>query len=85
MIYTVFMNDEKPAGGMISIDKTCGGVPPNWIVYFAVNDCDSSAASAKSMGGETLSAPMDIPCVGIIAVLKDSQSAAFAIIKLVQM
>ena len=84
MIYTVFMNEEKPAGGMISIDKTCGGVPPNWIVY-AVNDCDSSAASAKSMGGETLSAPMDIPGVGSIAVLKDSQSAAFAIIKLVQM
>jgi uncharacterized protein len=85
MIYTVFMNDEKPAGGMLKIDKNWGNIPPNWLVYFAVNDCDSSLKSAESMGGEALSAPMDVPGVGRFAILKDSQGAVFAVIKLMQM
>jgi predicted enzyme related to lactoylglutathione lyase len=85
MTYTVFMNDERPAGGMMRIDETCADVPPNWLVYFAVNDCDASAAKAQSIGGETLIAPMDVTGVGRFAVLKDPQGAVFAIIKLMQM
>ena len=85
MIYTVFMNGDRPAGGMMKIDKNWGEVPPNWLVYFAVNDCDASVGLAQSMGGEAFSAPMDIPGVGRMAVMKDPHGAVFAVIKLEQM
>ena len=38
-----------------------------------------------TMGGEALSAPMDIPGVGRMGVMRDSQGAVFAVIKLEQM
>lgn len=80
--YTVFMNGERPAGGMMEINKDLGEVGPYWLVYFAVNDCDVLADKASSLGGEILSPPMDTPEIGRIAVLNDSQGAVFAVIKL---
>ncbi len=32
--YAVFMNGERPAGGMILIDAEMDPVPPNWSAYF---------------------------------------------------
>ncbi len=85
MIYTVFMNGEKPAAGMMKMDENFRGIPPNWLVYFAVNDCDGCVAETRSLGGELLHGPMDIPGVGRFATMKDPQGAAFAVIKLEQM
>ena len=85
MIYTIFMNGEKPAGGMMKIDKNCVEMPPNWLVYFAVNDCDGCIDEARSLGGKILAGPMDIAGVGRIASIIDSQGAAFAVIKPEQM
>lgn len=82
MIYTVFMNGERPAAGMMKIDKSWGEVPSNWLVYFAVNDCDGCAAEAGSLGGEILNGPMDVPGVGRFAVMVDPQGSVFAVIKL---
>lgn len=82
MMYTVFMNGESPAAGMMKIDKSWGDVPPNWLVYFAVNDCDGCVQEAGSLGGLILNGPMDIPGVGRMAVLTDPQGAVFAVIKL---
>lgn len=82
MVYTVFMNGERPAAGMMKIDKSWGEVPPNWLVYFAVNDCDGCVEEARSLGGLILNGPMDIPGVGRMAVLMDPQGAVFAVIRL---
>jgi predicted enzyme related to lactoylglutathione lyase len=70
---------------MIKIDKSWGDVPPNWLVYFAVNDCDGCVDLARSMGGQVLYGPMDIPGVWRMAVMMDPQGAVFAVIKLGQM
>lgn len=80
--YTMFMNGERPAAGMIEIQKEWGEVPPNWVVYFAVADCDASAEKATSLGAKILSPPTDVPEIGRFAVIQDVQGAAFAIIKL---
>ena len=80
--YTMFMNGERMAAGMLEIQKEWGEVPPNWVVYFAVEDCDASAEKAKSLGGNILNPPTDIPEIGRFAVLNDAQHAAFAIIQL---
>ncbi len=80
--YTMFMNGERMAAGMLEIQKEWGEVPPNWVIYFAVEDCDATVEKAKSLGGNILNPPTDIPEIGRFAVLNDGQHAAFAIIKL---
>jgi hypothetical protein len=67
---------------MMKIDESWGDVPPNWLVYFAVNDCDSCVDQARSLGGEVCKGPIDIPGVGRFAVMTDPQGAVFAVIQL---
>ena len=69
-------------GGMMELTPQHGPVPPHWLIYFPVADCDGDAARAKALGGKVLLAPMDIPKVGRFAVLSDPAGAAFAVIQL---
>ncbi len=57
-------------------------MPPHWLVYFAVADCDASVERARTLGANVKVPPSDIPGVGRFAVLEDPQAAAFAIIRL---
>jgi predicted enzyme related to lactoylglutathione lyase len=50
-------------------------------VYFAVDDCDATAAKAKELGGTVMQEPMDIPA-GRMALIADPQGATFSVIKL---
>jgi hypothetical protein len=80
--YTTFYNGENMNAGMIQMTEQWGDVPPHWMVYFAVGDCDGDAEKIKVMGGNILVPPTDIPSVGRFAVAQDPQGAAFAIIQL---
>ena len=82
MPYTMFKNGERMAGGMLAITKEMGEIPPNWMVYFSVEECDQSVERAKKMGATVLAPPMDIPDIGRMAMLLDGQQAAFSVIKL---
>jgi predicted enzyme related to lactoylglutathione lyase len=82
MTYTSFINGERPAGGMYEPTPDMGNVPPHWLVYFAVDDCDAKAKKAGELGANTIVPPADIPGVGRFAVIQDPQGAAFGIIKL---
>lgn len=84
MTYTMFMNEGRPAAGMMAIEENMGDLPPNWAVYFAVDDCDASVELASSSGGGVVVPPTDIPEVGRFAFMSDSQGAVFAIIKLLK-
>lgn len=84
MIYTAFMNGDRPAAGMMAITADMGDMPSVWSVYFAVDDCDKSVEEAKSLGGEVVVPPTDIPEVGRFSFLTDTQGAVFAIIKLIK-
>ena len=81
--YTIFMHGEKAAGGMMKIDENW--MPPSWIVYITVNDCDSCVNEVRSLGGNISAGPMDIPGVGRIAYMADPRGAAFAVIQPKQM
>lgn len=81
--YIVFMMGDRPAAGALEMDERWGGVPPHWLVYFAVEDCDSTAARATELAGAVVTGPMDIENVGRLAVLRDPQGAAFAVIRFV--
>ena len=59
-----------------------GPVPPHWMVYFAVGDCEASSKRAKELGGKVVVPPTDIPKAGRFSILSDPAGATFAIIKL---
>lgn len=72
----------RSIGGMIQIQKDWGEVPPHWLAYFQVEDCDRSVEKAKGMGAKAMMGPQDFPGVGRIALLSDPQGAPFYVIKL---
>lgn len=80
--YTEFQREGTSIGGMMRIPKEWGPMPPNWMVYFAVEDCDKTVARARELGGSAIVPPADIPNVGRFAVLRDPQGAVFAIVRL---
>ena len=81
-VYTMFNLGDIQAGGMMKIRKEWGDVPPNWMVYFAVEDCDASVEKIKSLGGMIVVPATAVPDVGKFAVIEDPQGATSGIIKL---
>lgn len=69
-------------GGVLQMTKEWGEMPPHWMIYFQVADCDATAAKIKAAGGQICHGPFDAPTVGRIAVCGDPQGAYFSIISL---
>ncbi|MBE7469084.1 MAG: VOC family protein [Anaerolineae bacterium] len=80
--YTVFKNGDNMNAGMIEMTAEWGDIPPHWMVYLTVTDCDASAEKVTALGGKILVPPTDIPDMGRFAVVQDPQGAAFSFIKL---
>ena len=57
------------------------GIPSHWAVYFAVDDCDATAAQCQELGGQVTVPPMDTP-PGRMAQLMDDTGAMFWVITL---
>jgi predicted enzyme related to lactoylglutathione lyase len=77
--YTEWQLGGTSIGGMMKIPKEWGPVPPNWLVYFMVDDVDQAVAKATGLGAAPIVPGMDIPNMGRFAVLKDPQGAVFAL------
>ena len=82
MTYTTFLRGGERAGGMYGITADMAGMPPSWMVYFAVEDCDAGAARARELGAHVHVEPADIPGVGRFAMMADPQGAMLSIITL---
>ena len=61
------------------MQKDWGDVPPNWMLYFAVESCDATVSQAQQGGAEVVVPPTALPGTGTIAVLSDPQGAHFAL------
>ncbi|MET9802616.1 VOC family protein [Streptomyces sp. NPDC006368] len=73
-------SDENAIGGRSVItDAFPAEMPAHFLVYFAVDDCDDTAATAQRLGGRVTEPPFDTP-YGRIAVLADNQGAVFAVL-----
>ena len=77
--YTEWQMGGTSIGGMMKIPKEWGPVPPNWLVYFMVDDVDAAVAKASGLGAKPIVPGMDIPTMGRFSVLADPQGAVFAI------
>jgi uncharacterized protein len=79
--YTEWHLSGKPVGGMMQTPpQVPAQVPPNWLTYFTVADCEGTVQKAQSLGGTVLMPKTTIP-QGTFAVLSDPAGAAFAVIQ----
>lgn len=79
-VYKIFVLNGREVGGMLAIGEDWGPVPPNWSIYFGVQDCDAAVAKSEWLGGSLLAPAMELAGVGRFAHLQDPQGAVFAVI-----
>lgn len=82
MDYIVWEYDGRPIAGMQEMhgDRWPDDLPPHWMIYLAVADCDDSAAYAQSLGGRIVHPPATL-AIGRYAVLDDPQGGTFSILQ----
>lgn len=80
--YTHWQNDGADIGGMMAIMEQWGPMPPHWVDYVQVKNCDDTAARATALGGKVCMPPTDIPSTGRFAMLQDPQGAMLSVIAL---
>lgn len=80
MDYTVFSIGERPVAGLFQTPAD-SPVPPNWGVYWEVDDCDATVAAAQAAGATALTPTMELEGVGKMAGLTDPQGAYFSVIR----
>ncbi len=73
--YTVFMNGETWAGGMM---KMHWEGQPTWLGYVSVANVDETTAKAVELGATVCVEPADIPGIGRYAVFTDPGGATIA-------
>jgi uncharacterized protein len=74
--YYVVQNAGRSNGGMRPLGRP--GMPPHWLVYFAVEDLDPAIARLEQLGGAKHAGPIELP-MARIAVVADPQGALFAL------
>ncbi len=79
--YVLFLADGRGQAGGMKIEESWGPVPPNWSVYFLVEDVDAYAAKAQELGGNVLVPPTEAGEMGKFSVLQDPQGGAFTVMQ----
>lgn len=83
--YTTWKLDGHSVAGMVHMDEEWPPeIPDDWMVYFAVDDCDDAAARAARLGGSVSIPPREMAGVGRFAVLNDRHGAVFSVITMPQ-
>lgn len=81
--YLEWVNQGESIGGLLPmVGDMWKGIPPHWMIYITVADCDERAAHAASLGAQIKVPPRDIPNVGRFSVMADPQGAHFSIIQM---
>lgn len=79
--YRLARADGDMVAGMMSNATQMGNPPPNWVIYFAVDDCDSTVAAIRAAGGKVHMGPDGAPGMGRYAVVADPQGAVFGLLQ----
>jgi predicted enzyme related to lactoylglutathione lyase len=79
MTYRVLERDGVSRAGIMTSELK--DVPPMWLPYVAVDDCDATTARAGKLGATVHLPPTDIPTVGRFSVFADPSGATLAVIK----
>jgi predicted enzyme related to lactoylglutathione lyase len=76
--YEVLSKGNDEIAGILQMTAEWEGVPPHWMPYFEVDDCDATVAAAQEAGGTVSVPPFDLP-YGRIAVITDPFGAVFSV------
>jgi predicted enzyme related to lactoylglutathione lyase len=79
--YTVFKLEGRDAAAAYTLraDQRALGMPPNWMIYIAVDSADQAAVKAKQLGGTVIAPPFDVMDLGRMAVIQDPTGAHFCV------
>lgn len=79
--YVLFATDGRGQAGGMLIEESWGPVPPNWTIYFLVEDVNAYAHKAKGLGGTVMVPPTAAGKMGRFSVLQDPHGGTFSIIQ----
>ena len=79
--YVVYAADGRRQAGMMQMDDSWGEVPPNWAVYFMVDDLDATVARTQELNGTVLVPATPAGAMGRFAVLQDPQGGIFTVMQ----
>lgn len=80
MPYFELQLEGNSVAGMMQMPEHTPGVPSHWQVYFFVKNCQETFDKGIELGAVEVVAPMAIPGVGTMAMLRDPQGAVFAFV-----
>ena len=69
----------EPAAGICHAQGTNAHLPPQWLIYIAVEDADACAERCKAEGGEVIDGPRAMG-KGRVCVIRDPAGAVAALI-----
>ncbi len=79
--YSIAMMGEQPVAGIFNMNSPeFEGMPEHWFSYISVDDVDKTAAMATSAGGSLMRPVFDVPDVGRIAIVQDTNGAVVGMI-----
>lgn len=73
--------DGQAVAGLSVVANDAASTLPFWLIYFAVESADESAANAEAAGAVVHSVPSDVPGTGRFAILTDPQGAEFGLLQ----
>ncbi len=79
--YVVCKQDDRAQAGMMQIAEAWGDVPPNWSIYFLVEDVEAAVAKVRELGGNVLVPPTPAGELGKFSVVQDPQGGIFSLIQ----
>jgi uncharacterized protein len=77
--YLHIQNGADFIGGVPPSQYVPPNVPPHWLLYFQVANCDQATAKAQELGARVLVEPMSMENVGRWSVIADPQGAGLAL------
>ncbi|MCW8943372.1 MAG: VOC family protein [Sedimenticola sp.] len=74
--YFIAMMGEKPVAGIFNMNNPeFEGIPEHWFSYICVDDVDKTSEMVTAAGGSLMRPVFDVPDVGRIAIVQDSNGA----------
>ena len=79
--YSIFKRGGQDTGAAYTMqaEQRQQGVPPNWVVYVAVDNVDQMAERVTALGGRVIAPPFDVMDMGRMAVVTDPAGTHFAL------
>lgn len=77
--YVHIKNGDTFIGGIPPAEHRNPNAPPHWLIYFQVENCDTSTAKATENGARVCMPPTTMEGVGRWSIVADPQGAVFAL------